>query len=86
MSEEHPLARRLDDGRILLRRFAREPDGTMIDGVVAIGPDDPEYGRWDAAITRWEHDPKPLDDSIDYEPIDYTNFPLLPDTHTRDRD
>lgn len=86
MSEEHPLARRLDDGRILVRYFTQEPDGTMIDGAVAIGPDDPAYGSWDAEITRWEHGPQPLDDSINYEPIDYENFPLLPDTHFRDRD
>ncbi|MEV6259062.1 hypothetical protein ACIHAX_37015 [Nocardia sp. NPDC051929] len=86
MSEEHPLARRLHDGRILLRYFTREPDGSMIDGVVAIDPDDPAYGSWDAEITRWEHGPKPLDYSLDYEPIDYEKFPLLPDTQFRDGD
>lgn len=79
MSKGHPLARRLEDGRILLRRFAREPDGTMIDGSVAIGPDDPAYADWNDELRRWEHDPKPLDDAIDYDPIDYESLPLFPD-------
>ncbi|MBF6207970.1 hypothetical protein IU483_28380 [Streptomyces gardneri] len=78
MSDRHPLARRLDDGHILLRYSTREPDGARIDGSVAIGPEDPRYASWNAEITRWEHS-EPLDDSIDYKPIDYENLSMFPD-------
>ncbi|WP_159850328.1 hypothetical protein [Nocardia sp. CY41] len=86
MSEGHPLARRLDDGRILLRYFTQEPDGSMIHGSIAIGPDDPAYANWDTEITRWKHNPIPVDDSIDYEPIDYDNLPSVSDLHPGNRD
>ncbi|ONM46743.1 hypothetical protein [Nocardia donostiensis] len=86
MSGEHPLARRLADGRILLRYYGQEPDGDIVDGSITIGPEDPKYHDWDAAITRWEHSPKPLDDSNDYEPIDYENLTILPGTRSDDRD
>ncbi|MGW4095136.1 hypothetical protein [Nocardia sp. NPDC004750] len=78
MNTEHPLAQRLDDGRILVRYFTQEPGGAMIDGWVAIGPDDPAYPDWDIEITRWENTPNPLDDTDNYEPIDYRNLPLFP--------
>lgn len=86
MSREHPLARRLDDGRILLRHFGQELDGDIVDGSIAIGPEDPAYRDWDAEITRWERSPKPLDDAGDYEPIDYENLDILPDRRPDDRD
>lgn len=80
MTEEHPLARRLDDGRILLRHFGEESEGDITDGSLVIGPQDPAYQDWDAEITRWEHRPRPLDDSGDYEPIDCENLRILSDT------
>lgn len=86
MSKEHPLARRLDDRRILLRYFGQELDGDIVDGSITIGPEDPSYRDWDAEITRWEHSPEPLDDTIDYEPIDYENLKILPDTCADDHD
>jgi hypothetical protein len=86
MSEEHPLARRLDDGRILLRYFGQELDGDIVDGSIAIGPEDPAYHDWDAEIARWEQSPKPLDDTIDYEPIDYEGLDILPGLRPDDRD
>ncbi|MEV0105891.1 hypothetical protein AB0H42_06060 [Nocardia sp. NPDC050799] len=86
MSEEHPLARRLDDGRILVRYFGQEPDGDNVDGSVTIGPEDPAYRDWDAEIARWEQSPESLDDTIDYEPIDYENLDILPKLHPDDRD
>lgn len=86
MSEEHPLARRLDDGRILLRYSAREPDGAMTEGSFAIGPEDRAYADWDAEITRWEYTSQTFDDTGDYHPIDYENLPLLPDPPPNDHD
>ncbi|MFI2233256.1 hypothetical protein [Nocardia testacea] len=86
MSEEHPLARRLDDGRILLRYFGEELDGDIVDGSVTIGPEDPAYRDWDAEIARWEQRPGPLDDTVDYEPIDYENLKILPEPPPGDRD
>ncbi|MEU7767216.1 hypothetical protein AB0B25_19065 [Nocardia sp. NPDC049190] len=79
MSDRHPLARRLDDGRILLRYSTQEPDGAKLDGSLAIGPEDPAYARWNAEITHWEHSTKRPDDSIDYQPIDYDNLPMFPE-------
>ncbi|WP_040841541.1 hypothetical protein [Nocardia brevicatena] len=86
MSEEHPLARRLDDGRILLRHFGQGLDGDIVDGSTIIGPEDPSYHDWDAEITRRERNPKPLDDTGDYEPIDYENLAILPDIRPDARD
>lgn len=86
MSEEHPLARRLDDGRILLRYFGQELDGDIVDGSITIGPEDPTYPDWDAEITRWEQGPKPLDDMLDYVPIDYEDLPILPKPRPDDGD
>lgn len=79
MSSRHPLARRLDDGRILLRYSTREPDGARIVGSVAIGPEDRAYAGWNAEITHWERSTDHIDDSVDYEPIDYENLPMFPE-------
>jgi hypothetical protein len=86
MNGEHPLAQRLDDGRILLRYFGQELDGDIVDGSIVIGPEDPPYHDWDAEITRWEQRPEPLDDTIDYIPIDYENLQILPKQRPDDRD
>lgn len=73
MSEEHPLAQRLADGRVLVRYAAREADGSVLHGSIVIGPEDEAYANWDAEIRRWEH-PQFVDDSVDYKPIDYDNL------------
>ncbi|WP_063060177.1 hypothetical protein [Nocardia sienata] len=86
MSEEHPLARRLDDGRILLRYFGHELDGDIVDGSIILGPEDPTYPDWDAEIVRWEQSPKPLDDTLDYVPIDYEDLSILPKPRPDDGD
>ncbi|MGW1738881.1 hypothetical protein ACWCPQ_08715 [Nocardia sp. NPDC001965] len=85
MNGEHPLARRLDDGRILLRYFGQDLDGD-IDGSIVIGPEDPTYRDWDAEIARWEQSPQPVDDTNDYIPIDYENLNILPRKRPDDRD
>lgn len=79
MNGRHPLARRLDDGRILLRYSTQESDGTKIDGSVVIGPDDPAYGGWNAEITHWENSTDLPDDSINYQPIDYDSLSMFPE-------
>lgn len=86
MSEKHPLARRLDDGRILLRHSAQGPEGDIVDGSIVLGPEDPRYQDWDAELTRWERHPKPFDDIDDYEPIDCANLRILPDIPPEGRD
>ena len=86
MSERHPLARRLDDGRILLRYSAIEPDGTRITGSVALGPEHPAYTGWDAELTRWESTPEPSEDSIEYEPIDFECLPMFRDSWPNQHD
>jgi hypothetical protein len=54
MDDRNPVARRLEDGRIL-RRYSEElPDGTIVDGTICVGPADPEFAYWDAALTDWE--------------------------------
>lgn len=39
-------AYRLPDDRLLIPRRAEGPDGLIGDGMVEIGPDDPEYEAW----------------------------------------
>ncbi|GAA5104454.1 hypothetical protein [Nocardia iowensis] len=77
MTEDHPLARRLDDGRILLRFCATDPGGALVDGAIVIGPADPDFAHWEAAIKRWvQRNPQP--EPVEYEPIDYQNMQMFP--------
>ncbi|MFG1792688.1 hypothetical protein [Nocardia sp. NPDC049149] len=73
MSTDHPLASRLDDGRIMVQFFAHGPGGEFIRGATIIGPDHPEYPAWDAELTEWENNPV-VDDMADYRPIDFEKF------------
>jgi hypothetical protein len=59
------LPRRLPDGRLRVPESHTLPDGTILDGSRVIGPDDPDYAKWD----RWmrEHDPR---ENEDHAPAD----------------
>ena len=47
--------RRLDNGKLRVPRRCEGPEGFVGDGIVDIGPDDPEYAAWEAELNRLEH-------------------------------
>ena len=47
-------AKRLPDGRLEVPRRAESETGTIGDGLVIIGPDDPLYEVWDQYLRRSE--------------------------------
>lgn len=45
-----PLPERLPDGRLLVPMRAEGPGGVVGDGLVAIGPDHPDFRTWSAYL------------------------------------
>lgn len=76
----HPLAQRLADGRILVRQYAREHNGTVTDGLAILDPTDPAHPRWEAELARWERDHPTPHDISGYVPTDYKELSFLPDS------
>lgn len=79
MTERYPLARRLENGNILVCHSSEQPDGAIVDGEICLEPSDPEYSSWDEAIRRWDLRGGPVHDLGEYEPIDYSNLRMFAD-------
>lgn len=47
-----PLPERLPDGRLLVPMRAEGPGGVIGDGLVAIGPDHPDFQAWERLLDR----------------------------------
>jgi hypothetical protein len=47
-----------ETGTLLVPRRAEGPGGLVGDGMVEIGPDDPEYAEWAAEVARQSQQPQ----------------------------
>ncbi len=54
MQEASVKATRNADGTLTVPKRAEGPGGMLGDGMVTIGPDDPDYAAWDAWFKRRE--------------------------------
>mgnify|MGYP003612350346 CR=1 FL=1 len=46
------IAKKLDNGRILVPARAESDSGVIGDGMTTIGPDHPDYPEWDSWLTK----------------------------------
>ncbi|MFI7001551.1 tetratricopeptide repeat protein [Nocardia sp. NPDC050175] len=75
MTQPASGARRLADGRLLIPWQGKQPDGTIANGMVEIGPDDDRFAEWNASIASRERGELPDDD----HPVDPFGLQLFRD-------
>ncbi|PXX65013.1 hypothetical protein DFR70_10474 [Nocardia tenerifensis] len=73
MTEPASGARRLADGRLLIPWQGKQPDGTIANGMVEIGPEDERFAEWSASIAARERGGPP-DDEHPVDPIGLQSF------------